>query len=109
MTRITIYNDIDNEIVGFRADGHADYNLSGQDVLCAAVSTLVSHTIGAINEFTSDACENIVDEINAGVSFKLTADNPSRESKVLLNAFASSIDELAYSNPNHISITFKEV
>lgn len=109
MTEVTIYKDANGEIAGFELHGHADFNLTGEDVLCAAVSTLVSHTIGAINEFTSDACENTVDEATPKVLFKLTDDSPSAESRMMLNAFESSIADLADAHPENITMIIREV
>jgi len=39
----------------FMIDGHADYAEQGKDIVCAAVSVLVTNTINSIEEFTNDA------------------------------------------------------
>lgn len=105
MTTIQFFCRGEDIITGFSISGHVDFSLIGNDILCAAVSTLVSHTIGSIQEFTSDACENIVDEDTPKVVFRLP-DEISDTSKVLLNAFASSIDDLAFAHPSNITVEY---
>ncbi len=109
MTQVTIRKNAAGDITGFSVEGHVDFRLEGNDVLCAAVSTLVSHTIGMICEFTDDACENTVDEEKPEVVFNLTVESPSRESRLALNSFESSIYDLAEAHPDNISLVYKEV
>ena len=108
MTEIYFYKNNKNIIQKFEVRGHADLDIKGKDVLCAAVSALASHTIGAIQEFTSEPCENIVDEDDAKVIFRLSNDEPDDIAKTFMEAFASSAEELAFNYPDNLSITYKE-
>ena len=62
MNKIIFFRNNNGHIKRFEVSGHTDFDLNGSDVLCAAVSTLVSHTIGSVQEFTDEPCINIVDE-----------------------------------------------
>ena len=108
MTNIVFYKNEKKQISGFEIVGHTDFGLSGTDVLCAAISTLCSHTIGSIQEFTNEPCENIVDEETPRVIFKLTDSELSSESQLFLEAFASSADDLAFAHPDNITVDYKE-
>lgn len=57
MIRVTIYQNADKQYVGMRVSGHAEYDQSGRDIVCAAVSTLVLNTINSIEKFTYDQIE----------------------------------------------------
>ena len=41
MTTITFRKNPDDEIVEFTADGHTNYGVEGEDIVCAAVSSIV--------------------------------------------------------------------
>ena len=49
MTNVEFFIDNDNKIYSFKVTGHVDFALDGDDALCAAISTLVSHTIGQVH------------------------------------------------------------
>lgn len=110
MIRITIYKDkSNNEIVGFKSEGHAGYANSGKDIICAATSVLVINTINSIEQFTEDVdFECTTDEKNAIIKFMVTANN-NKESLVLLKALELGLSQVAQDNPKYISITFEEV
>ena len=111
MTKIVVYRNKDERIKKFEITGHTDFDLSGSDVLCAAVSTLVSHTIGSVQEFTNEPCINTVDEQAPKVVFELTApdDELTKESGMLLEAFASSADDLAFAHPDNLVTEYRSV
>lgn len=107
MTEIVIYRNERNYLVGFEVSGHTDYKLDGDDILCACISTLCSHTMGAISEFCRDACENTVDEKIPKLKFFITDEKPSKESELFLLSFASSIEDLEIAYPDNIKLTYK--
>ena len=41
MTEIKIKRNQDNEIIEFTADGHTNYGIEGEDIVCAAVSAII--------------------------------------------------------------------
>ena len=110
MITVTIYKK-DQEIVGFQSKGHASYDVAGRDIICAAVSTLVFSTMNAIMEFTEDGCKGEVDEKRAVVKFRLTTNEPSNETRVLLKAFELGVLKIAKEkgNARYLCIKVKEV
>ncbi|MDD6572406.1 MAG: ribosomal-processing cysteine protease Prp [Thermoflexaceae bacterium] len=110
MIRVTIYKKND-EIVGFKSEGHAGYDSSGKDIICAAVSTLVINTINSIELLTDDKDKYEVneDENNALIEFRLTTDKPSRETCVLLKALELGLSGVRLGNKKFLRILFEEV
>ena len=111
MIRITIYkNKSDNhEIVGFISQGHAGYDRSGKDIVCAATSILIINTVNSIEQFTDVEFESSSDEKKASIKFMITTNKNNKESLVLLKAMELGLTEVARDNPKYISITFEEV
>ena len=110
MIRITIYkNKSNNEIVGFTSQGHAGYDRSGKDIICAATSILIINTVNSIEQFTDVEFESSADEKNAIIKFMINKNKNNKESLVLLKAMVLGLTEIARDNPKYISITFEEV
>ena len=110
MTKITIFRDSDDVIRRFLVEGHAGFDVSGKDIVCASISMLTLNTINAIEKFTDDGFKVDINEKKATVEFELTQDEPSTETKVLLETLV-----LGYVGVNneygkrYIKIIFKEV
>jgi uncharacterized protein YsxB (DUF464 family) len=85
MIKVSIYNNAEGKIIGFRCSGHAGFAESGQDIICAAVSALVINTMNSIERFTSDTFEYKEDEKNGQIDFKIVS-SLSNESSLLLNS-----------------------
>ena len=65
MTKVTIYKNVKNECVGFKAFGHAGYAEEGEDIVCAAISILTINTMNAIETFTNSQATLVTDEDQA--------------------------------------------
>ena len=50
MTRVTFFKRSDGAILGFTAEGHADWAEYGQDIVCAAISALTQSTAMGVTE-----------------------------------------------------------
>ena len=85
MIKISIYQNEEDVITGFRLNGHAGYAEHGQDIVCAAVSALVINTINSVEQFTQDVFSLEQDEESGTIEFHVTSEI-SDESKLLLNS-----------------------
>ncbi len=85
MIKVSIYNNADSKIIGFKCSGHAGFAESGQDIICAAVSALVINTMNSIEHFTSDTFEYKENEKKGQIDFKIVS-SLSNESSLLLNS-----------------------
>ncbi|MGN0352151.1 MAG: ribosomal-processing cysteine protease Prp [Roseburia sp.] len=54
MTKITIFQNQNDEYLGFSCLGHAGFAEAGEDIVCAGISALVINTINAIEEYTPE-------------------------------------------------------
>lgn len=78
--------------------GHAEYAPAGQDIVCAAVSTLAQNLIGSIEQLTEDEIEY---EISSG-RIDIKHENPSEEMKLLIDSFFLGIGMIAEEYPDHV-------
>ena len=85
MIKITISRDDNGICKGFHCLGHAEYADYGQDIVCAAVSVLVTNAVNSIEEFTDDAFTCDVNPENGDVKFEFS-DGVSNESKLLIES-----------------------
>lgn len=110
MIKVEFSRNHNNDIVGFEVSGHAGYDNSGKDIICAAVSMLVINTVNSIEAFTDTDIEtdssndNDDARISAGISGHI-----SNEAAVLLKSLELGLTQAAEGNPKYISITSKEV
>ena len=52
MTNVTIFQDKNQNVLGFECVGHAGFARFGQDIVCAGISILVQNTINSIQAYT---------------------------------------------------------
>jgi Predicted ribosomal protein len=108
MIRITILKSGDN-YKGFSSKGHAGYAEDGNDIVCAAVSTLVLNTINSIEAFTDDEFEGSLEEEGGGIEFQFT-ENPSQSASLLMDSMILGIQKIKESyNNEYMKLTFEEV
>lgn len=62
MIKVTIYENESHEWRGFKAQGHAGYDELGKDIVCAAASVLITNTMNAIEKFTDEETDVLIDE-----------------------------------------------
>lgn len=87
MINITIYENADQLITGFKVLGHAGYAKAGSDIVCSAVSAMVINTINSIEHFTSDTIKLNQDEEKGLIEFHV-AEPISGNTNLLLSSLA---------------------
>lgn len=68
------------------ASGHAQYSSKGSDIVCAAFSTLLTHTV--------NNCTNVSTIDKNGILTAIFANSEGIKNKTLLNAFENTVDQL---------------
>jgi uncharacterized protein YsxB (DUF464 family) len=81
-------------------EGHADYAKSGQDIVCAAASSIAYTTENAISRFNPDAIE--ANDEDGYMLIKVLSDN--RETQLLLENMIDLFKQLTRDYPNYIKI-----
>ena len=93
MTKVTFYQNSENQCVGFTSEDHAGYAQEGEDIVCAGISALVINTVNSIEAFTEDEFTVDVDEASARIHFMIK-NKPSKESLLLLNSLILGLQRM---------------
>lgn len=81
--------------------GHAGYAPSGQDIVCAGVSTLVQTLIQSIEELTEDKIQYDIQPGKVNIKFWCLSDR----SKVLVDAFFIGVELISSKYPDNVKLT----
>lgn len=85
---------------GITVKGHANYAVSGSDIVCAGVTTLAQTLIKSIKDLTDDKIEY---EISPG-RVDIKYGNLSEKSKTLVDSFFIGICMIAEEFPEYVRI-----
>ena len=117
MTTIKIFRDQNKDCIGYEISGHAGYDVSGKDIICAAISILAITAHNSIEKLTFDKFGHEEDE-ESGYMYLMLQDNPSKEAKLLLNSMVLGLTELEeqfgsskkkFLKKRYLKLIFKEV
>ncbi len=92
---------------GFSISGHAGYGISGEDIVCASVSSAAYMVANTITEIMGAEADITVDESGA-MALKLSHEDANRTKDILLG-FRLHISELSKQYPKNVTITTTEV
>ena len=81
----------DNKYNGFSCTGHAGYGYKGNDVVCAAVSTLVINTANAIEKLTNSDFKSTVDGNEIKYVFNSA---PDEKASLLMDTLVLGLKEI---------------
>lgn len=82
-------------------EGHAEYAPVGQDIVCAAVSTLTQTFVASVEELTND---NLKAEFGAGKALIQYEGNLSRDAQLLRDSFLLGIQMISEAYPENVQI-----
>ncbi|MDK2807584.1 MAG: uncharacterized protein PWP24_317 [Clostridiales bacterium] len=94
MITITVKKNQSGVYNGLCVKGHADYDVYGKDIVCAAVSVLVINTINSIETFTKDVLQVNTEEVSGLIEFEV-ASSISKEAHLLLDALLLGLEGIA--------------
>lgn len=83
-----------------KIEGHAGYAPPGQDIVCAAVSTLTQVFAASIEELTKDKLKAVIQPGNAVLEYG----NLTEQGQLLLDSFLHGIHMICESYPAHVRI-----
>ena len=109
MTKVTIYKNVKNECVGFKALGHAGYAEEGEDIVCAAISILTINTMNAIETFTDADVSLEMDEEIGFIEYRI--EELTKETSLLLDTMVLGLQTMADDEnyAEYIDLLFEEV
>ena len=109
MVGITVMRDAHQLPVGFRSEGHADYDDEGRDIICAAVSVLELNLANSVAEFTDARFSCQIGEDTGTFEF-LLADREDEKAALLLDSCLLGMESIRQQyGSNYLQITDQEV
>ncbi len=83
-----------------KVSGHAGYAPHGQDIVCAAVSTLVQNMVLSISEITTDEIQYDMRPGSAEIRYGTL----SEEAQLLVKSFFIGVREISNQYPSNVQI-----
>ena len=109
MINVIIKRDKDKIEKGIEIKGHAGYGEYGQDIICAAVSSLALNMANSVEEFTDDHFEGSVSDDGGYFSFSFP-DEISPESQLLMKSLILGLQNIQRDyGAEYINFRFREV
>ena len=110
MIKATFYRKSDGTFAGFEVYDHAGAAEAGEDIVCAAVSALVTNAVNSIDELTEDSFSFSSDE-SSGLMRLVFDNDPGQEADLLMRSLALGLTSVE-SEPSYqmyIDVIFEEV
>lgn len=108
MIQVVFYQDSEGQNQGFQTKGHAGYAESGYDIICAAVSALVTNTVNSIELLTSNQVGLRIDEESGFMSVNLK-EAATPEAELLLRSLKCGLESIEAEHKAYIHVGCKEV
>ena len=87
-----------------KIQGHANYDFSGKDLVCAGISAIVNGTINFLEESYAKKCQISISEAKTTIKCLFPS---SKEFQLCLKLFFYQLKNIALSYPQYVS--FKQV
>jgi hypothetical protein len=95
------------EYIRFTCKGHAGYARAGRDIVCAAVSALVTNTVNSLEQLTGDSFETRTEDGFVCLDFP---DSLSDRGLLLMDSLLLGLTETAHSVGNrYLQVRVREV
>jgi len=95
----------DDRIKGFSVSGHSGYSEAGQDIVCAAISAVVTMAEATINDVCGGKAKVRVKEEDARVTLTLPTSCDEEESiQAVLSGMMLTLISLREDYPDHIEV-----
>ena len=107
MVKITVYQNHDQQFVGFDCLGHAEYS-DENDIVCAAVSAMTINCINSIETLTETLFYCDTNEADGMISFRITEKNGT-DAQLLLKSLILGFENMESNYEEYIDLIFEEV
>ena len=104
MTRCEVFTE-DDRITGFSVSGHSGYAEAGADIVCAAISAVVTMAEATINEVCGAKAKVRVKEDDARITLTLPTSCDEEESvQAVLSGMMLTLISLREDYPDYIEV-----
>lgn len=109
MIQVTIFRNQNGQYTGFDCLGHAGFAESGEDIVCAGVSSLVINTINSISCFTDEKFSTDTDEDTGMISVAFQSPC-GHDAELLIKSLVLGLQGIQNNyGVEYITLNFKEV
>ena len=109
MTKITVFRNQNQQIMGFSCVGHAGFAYRGKDVVCAGISILVQNTINAIERYTEEGFSCEANPKAGDIRFRFEQ-APEHDAELLVDAMILGLEGIQASyGKKFLKLQFEEV
>lgn len=109
MTTVTI-SKINNRIAGIKVSGHTDYDVSGEDIVCAALSAMTQTALLGLLSVAGISVKFDRDEEDGFLSFKLPenlSESQAHDAEIILQTMLIGVSDLAQGYSDFIKLEVK--
>ena len=104
MTRCEFFTE-DDRITGFSVSGHSGYAEAGQDIVCAAISAVVTMAEATINEVCGAKAKVRVKEADARITLTLPTSCDEEETvQAVLAGMMLTLISIQEDHPDYIEV-----
>jgi len=101
MISVDVYAKAEH-VQSFRVNGHADYDSSGQDIVCAAVSILVYNAINSCEKLAGVFLD--VNDMSDVLTCRVPSGERSNEVQLLLRSMIFGVEQLTEQYPEYVQL-----
>jgi len=104
MTIVTFYHDEHDNYIGFEASGHSGYSKSGNDIVCAGISALLTTLVNSLDELT-DAKLFFENDAKSGYMKLMVEDNNTEKVQLLFKSSQLGLNEIQENYSKYLKLT----
>ena len=109
MTKITVFQNQNQEFVGFECLGHAGFADEGEDIVCAGISALVITTVNALGMYTSEKFKTEEDERSGKIALHFRSP-AGHDAELLIKSMILGLQGIQNTYGNeYLILNFREV
>ena len=106
MVSVIIYKK-NNQYYRIECSGHAGDTVAGENIVCAAISSLVINCFNSVEKFTDDFVSS--ETSKDGITSMQLKNKISHDSELLIKSLEFGLNEIAKDNRDCLKISVKEV
>ena len=104
----TVYKDKSDRYKGFLCSGHAEYDEYGADIVCSAVSVVITGTVNSIEALTSDTF-SVEDDENSGMIRAEFPECLEHDGSLLMDSMILTLKSIEDSYGDFLQLNIEEV
>lgn len=112
MIRAYLYKDREGYIRGYKISGHANYDESGKDIVCSAVSVVSQVSLMSLIEIANlneNELEYTIDNINGSIEVSIKESYENVKVDTLMKSLELALKSIEEGYGEYITLKYREV